>query len=78
MCELQLREAKAALSAVVDQAVRGKASLITQPAAVVLGYEEWQRRSRVPPFGRLIVSLPLEDEGLLDRDATPLRDGDVY
>jgi antitoxin Phd len=43
----------------------------------VLGYEEWRRLSRVPSLGRLLVSLPLEDESLLERDATPLRDADL-
>ena len=80
MRELQLREAKAALSAVVDQAALGEASVITRrgkPAAVVLGYEEWRRLSRVPSLGRLIMSLPLEDEGLLERDGTALRDDEL-
>ncbi len=80
MRELQLREAKAGLSAVVDQAQQGKASVITRrgkPAAVVLGYEQWRRLSRVPSLGRLLASLPLDDEGLLERDDTPLPDGDL-
>lgn len=80
MRELQLREAKAGLSAVVDQAELGNASVITRrgkPAAVVLGYEEWRRLSRVPSLGRLLTSLPLEDDGLLERDASPLRDADL-
>ncbi len=80
MRELQLREAKAGLSAVVDQAAQGNASVIIRrgkPAAVVLGYEERRRLSRVPSLGRLLVSLPLEDENLLERDPTPLRDADL-
>ena len=75
--EMQLREAKAALSAVVDQAVQGNASVITRrgkPAAVVLGYEEWKRLSRRPSFGRLLMSLPLEDEDLPERGTAPLRE----
>jgi prevent-host-death family protein len=77
--EVQLRDAKAGLSGVVDDAMRGEPSLITRrgrPAAVVLGYEEWQRLSRMPSFGRLLVSLPLEDEALLERDDTPLAASD--
>ncbi len=77
MRRVQLRDAKAALSAVVDDAVHGKASVITRhgkPAAVILGFEEWERLSRVPSFGRLLMSAPLNPGDLPDRDATPLRD----
>jgi prevent-host-death family protein len=77
MREVQLREAKASLSAVVDEAEHGKASIITRhgkPAAVVLGFEEWQRLSRVPSFARLLMSAPLDPGDLLERDQSPLRD----
>jgi antitoxin Phd len=63
MRKLQLRDAKASLSAVIDDGLRGKASVITRhgkPAAVVLGFEQWQRLNRVPSFGRLLMSAPLE------------------
>jgi prevent-host-death family protein len=52
MHEIQLRDAKATLSAVVDQVRRGEPSIITRhgrPEAVVLGFEEWQRLSQVWP-----------------------------
>ncbi|MGI4953484.1 MAG: type II toxin-antitoxin system Phd/YefM family antitoxin [Janthinobacterium lividum] len=58
MHEIQLRDAKATLSAVVDQARRGEPSIITRhgrPVAVVLRFEEWQRLSQVPSFGRLLM-----------------------
>lgn len=77
MRKVQLRDAKAALSAVVDDAVRGNASVITRhgkPAAVILGFEEWERLSRVPSFGRLLMSAPLQPADLPERDETPLRD----
>jgi antitoxin Phd len=80
MRKLQLRDAKATLSAVVDEAVHGKASVITRhgkPAAVVLGFEQWQRLSRVPSFGRLLMSAPLEPGDLPERDQAPLRDATV-
>jgi prevent-host-death family protein len=54
----QLRDAKATLSKVIDDARRGEPSIITRhgrPAAVVLSFEEWQRLSRVPSFGRLLM-----------------------
>jgi antitoxin Phd len=77
MREIQLKDAKANLSAVVDQAARGGPSVITRhgkPEAVVLGFADWQRLSRVPSFGRLLMSAPLEPDDLPERDRTPLRD----
>lgn len=68
MKEIQLKDAKANLSAVVDAAKDGKPSLITRhgrPEAVVLSYEDWKRLSDVPSFGRLLMSAP---EGLADLD----------
>ncbi len=67
MREIQLREAKARLSAVIDQARRGQPSIITRhgrPEAVVLGYEEWQRLSQMPSFGRLLMAAPLTPDDL--------------
>ena len=77
MRKIQLKDAKANLSAVVDQATRGKASVITRhgkPEAVVLGFAEWQRLSSVPSFGRLLMAAPLESGDLQERDRTPMRD----
>jgi antitoxin Phd len=61
MKEIQLREAKATLSAVVDEAVRGEPCVITRHRrreAVLIAYEEWEKLSRVPSFGRLLMDLP--------------------
>jgi len=77
MRKIQLKDAKANLSAVVDQATRGKPSVITRhgkPEAVVLGFADWERLSRVPSFGRLLMSAPLEAQDLVERDRTPMRD----
>jgi antitoxin Phd len=77
MRKIQLRDAKASLSAVVDQAVRGKPSVITRhgkPEAVVLGFADWERLSRVPSFGRLLMSAPLESQDVPKRDPSPFRD----
>ena len=77
MHEIQLRLAKATLSAVVDQAQRGQPSVITRHGkreAVVLSYQEWERLSRIPSFGRLLMAVPLDD--LPGRDAAPVRDAD--
>jgi prevent-host-death family protein len=77
MRKIQLKDAKAKLSAVVDQATRGKPSLITRhgkPEAVVLGFAEWERLSRVPSFGRLLMSAPLEAKDVPSRSRAPMRD----
>jgi len=75
--EIQLRDAKATLSAVVDDAVRGEASIITRhgrPEAVVIGFEEWKRLSSVPSFGRLLMTAPLAPDDLPERDRSPMRE----
>ena len=80
MRKIQLKDAKANLSAVVDQATRGKPSVITRhgkPEAVVLGFADWERLSNVPSFGRLLMAAPLEQGDLTERDRRPLRDADL-
>ncbi len=70
MQEIQLREAKATLSAVIDQARQGEPSIITRhgrPEAVIVSFEEWQRLSQVPSFGRLLMAAPLEEEDIPER-----------
>ena len=84
MRKIQLKDAKANLSAVVDlsaevvdQATQGKPSVITRhgkPEAVVLSFADWQRLSRVPSFGRLLMSVPLEPGDLPERNRGPMRD----
>ncbi len=77
MRKIQLKDAKAKLSTVVDEAVRGKPSIITRHGkreAVLLSYEEWERLSRVPSFGRLLMSAPLDESDLPVRSSAPLRD----
>jgi prevent-host-death family protein len=76
MREIQLKDAKATLSAVVDDAVRGEPSIITRhgrPEAVVLGFEEWERLARVPSFGRLLMSAPIGPGDLPKRNRAPMR-----
>jgi antitoxin Phd len=70
MRRIQLKDAKAKLSAIVDKAMRGKPSVITRrgkPAAVILSFAEWKRLSRVPSFGCLLMSAPLEPGDLPER-----------
>jgi antitoxin Phd len=67
MRKIQLKDAKTKLSVIVDQAARGNPSVITRcgkPQAVVLGFADWERLSRVPSFGRLLMSAPLEPRDL--------------
>jgi prevent-host-death family protein len=80
MQEIQLRDAKAHLSAVVDAAVRGEPAVITRHGrkqAVILSFAEWERLSRVPSFGRLLMAAPLEEGDLPTRDAAPIRSADL-
>jgi antitoxin Phd len=79
MREIQLREAKASLSAVLDEALRGEPAIITRHGkreAVILSFKEWERLSQVPSFGRLLMSAPIGPEELPERDRTPLRVAD--
>jgi antitoxin Phd len=76
MREIQLRDAKANLSAVVDDAMQGKPAAITRHGkrqVVVVSYEEWERLSHVPTFGRLLMAAPLAADDLSGRNSSPLR-----
>ena len=77
MRKIQLKDAKANLSAVVDQATGGKPAVITRhgkPEAVVLGFADWERLAHVPSFGRLLMSAPLEEKSLPERNRSAMRD----
>ena len=79
MREIQLRDAKASLLAVIDDAVQGCPSVITKhgkPTAVIVSFEEWERMSRIPSFGWLLMSAPLQADDLPERDAAPIRPAD--
>lgn len=80
MKEVQLRHAKATLSAVIDEAKRGEPSVITRhgkPEAVVVGFEEWQRLTRRPSFGEFLMSAPFEEGDIPERDRRPVRELDL-
>ncbi len=73
MRKIQLRDAKASLSALVTQAANGDPAVITRhgkPEAVILSFAEWQKLTNVPSFGRLLMSAPLEPDDLPPRDQT--------
>jgi prevent-host-death family protein len=77
MRKVQLKDAKAKLSALVEQAARGAPSIITRhgkPEAVVLGFADWERLSNVPSFGRLVMSAPLEPQALQRPSRGRMRD----
>ncbi len=80
MHEIQLRDAKAHLSAIVDAAVRGEPAVITRHGrkqVVIVSFAEWERLSRVPSFGRLLMAAPLEADDLPARNAAPIRSADL-
>jgi antitoxin Phd len=76
MREIELKDAKALLSSLIDDAMRGEPSIITRrgkPAAVVVGFKEWERLTRVPSFGQLLMSAPVAAMGLPRRNRKPIR-----
>jgi prevent-host-death family protein len=76
MKNVQLRDAKANFSAVVDEATQGKPSLITRhgkPQAVVVGYDQWKKLSSAPSFGRLLMAAPVDAGDLPARSRKGLR-----
>jgi len=79
MREIELRDAKATLSVVVDDALRGEAAIITRHGrkeAVILSFKEWERLSQAPSFGRLLMAAPIAPEDLPERDRSALRAAD--
>jgi len=80
MREIQLKDAKATLSAVIDDALRGEKFAITRHGrkeAVVISWTTWQRLANVPSFGRLLAASPLEDGDIPERDRSPASDLDL-
>lgn len=79
MNTINLRDAKANLSAVVEAAERGEATTITKhgrPAAVVVPVEAASTLLKAdrPSFASLLMSIPSAD---FERDRTPVRDVDL-
>ncbi|RCS22673.1 type II toxin-antitoxin system Phd/YefM family antitoxin [Phyllobacterium salinisoli] len=80
MREIQLKDAKATLSAVVDQAVRGNPAIITRHGkkeVVVLSFEEYEKLSHVPSLGRLLASFPGDESDIPSRSSKPSRTVDL-
>jgi prevent-host-death family protein len=79
MREIQLRDVKATLSSVVDEAVNGNPSIITRHGhreAVIVSFAEWEKLSHLPSFGKLLMSAPIDLRDLIERDPEPLREID--
>lgn len=77
MKEIQLKDAKATLSAVVDRAIAGEPAVITRHGrkqAVIISFEEYQKLSKVPSFGALLASLPGEPDDIPPRSSRPVRE----
>lgn len=77
MRTLQLKDAKAKLSAVVDAAVAGEPTIITRHGkeeAVVVSATEFRKLSKKPSFADLLLSFPGEAADLLERNGSPIRD----
>jgi len=73
---IQLRDAKATLSALVDAAENGETTVITRhgrPAAMIVPIDlaERLKLSERPSLAEFLLSLPANLE--LERDTTPLR-----
>ncbi|CDN58355.1 Prevent-host-death family protein (plasmid) [Neorhizobium galegae bv. officinalis bv. officinalis str. HAMBI 1141] len=80
MREIQLKDAKATFSAVIDQAIHGNPAIITRHGkkeAVVLSFEEYEKLSRVPSFGRLLAAFPGDETDIPARSSNPPRDVDL-
>ncbi|TVQ32820.1 MAG: type II toxin-antitoxin system Phd/YefM family antitoxin [Geminicoccaceae bacterium] len=76
MNEMQLKDAKAKLSAVVDRAVAGEPTVITRHGrkeAVLVSFDEWQRIAKVPSFAELLLAFPGEPGDIPDRSRKPAR-----
>jgi len=76
MKEIQLKDAKATLSAVVDRAVAGEPTVITRHGrkeAVLVSFEEWERVSKVPSFADLLLAFPGEPADIPERRRKPAR-----
>lgn len=76
MKEIQLKDAKATLSAVIDRAVAGEPTVITRHGrkdAVLVSFADWQRISRVPSFADLLLAFPGEPDDIPERSRKPAR-----
>jgi antitoxin Phd len=67
MKEIQLKDAKTILSAIIDRALAGEPSVIIRDGrkeAVILSFQDYERLSRIPSLGRLLAAFPSDDSDL--------------
>lgn len=80
MKTVQLQDAKARFSSLVDDAIAGERVTVTRhgkPVAVIVSAEEWERVSeKAPSFADLLLSFPGSPEDVPPRSRKPLRDVD--
>jgi len=80
MKTVQLKDAKAKLSAVVDDAVAGEPTVITRHGkeeAVVLSITEYRKLSKKPSFAELLLAFPGEPGDIEEFRGSPIRDVDL-
>jgi antitoxin Phd len=81
MKTVQLQDAKARFSALVDDAIAGERVTVTRhgkPVAVIVSAEEWDRISeKAPSFADLLLSFPGSARDIPRRSRKPLREVDL-
>ncbi len=82
MKKLQLRNAKASLSALIEAAERGEATVVTKhgkPAAMIVPFEAGRRLypdpMDKPSFADFLMSVPTDPEA--ERNPVPLRPAEL-
>lgn len=76
MKEIQVKDAKTTLSALVDRAVAGEPTVIIRHGrkeAVLVSFEEWARVARVPSFADLLLAFPSAPGDIPERRRKPAR-----
>lgn len=76
MKEIQLRDAKARLSHVLDEAIAGSPAVITRHGkreGVLISYAEYERLSRIPSLGWLLTHSPVEEGDIPERNGKGAR-----
>lgn len=80
MKTVQLQEAKAKFSALVDDAIAGEQVTVTRhgkPVAVIVSAAEWERVSeKAPTFADVLLSFPGSPQDIPPRGRKPMRDVD--
>lgn len=76
MRNVQLKDAKASLSRVVDEVLAGEPAAITRHGrreVVMISFEDYERLARAPSLGWLLANSPVEEGDLSQRVHRPAR-----